>query len=245
MPRLISSLAGAWLAVAALVAIAVPAQCLASGAAAAEPANAPAAGQLYAQNAARPQSSGQKPPSASRKNPQPQMQGPPQIYFLRGLMNVFSLGMDDFVRKLQADGISANVMNHADSDYVASRIVSTYNSGDRGPIILVGHSLGADAVADIANTLARYNIPIALLVLFDGTEAHQIPGNVTTAINYTRHFMIAAAPGSRGTVQNVDLSNDPGIDHLNIDTAPSLQAQTMNYIIQATSGPPPATTRRQ
>jgi hypothetical protein len=241
MPRLISSPAGAWLAVAALVAalvaIVLPGQFLASGAKAAE--------QLYAQNAARPQPSGQKPP-APRKNPQAQMQmqGPPQIYFLRGLMNVFSLGMDDFVRKLQADGISANVMNHADSDYVASRIVSTYNSGDRGPIILVGHSLGADAVADIANTLARYNIPVALLILFDGTEAHQIPGNVTTAINYTRHFMIGAVPGSRGTVQNVDLSNDPGIDHLNIDTAPSLQAQTMNYIIQATSGPPPATRRQ-
>jgi hypothetical protein len=228
MSRLISALAGAGLLVAASIGVGLPAQFVASGAKATE--------QLYAQNAARP-------PSAARKNPQPQMQGPPQIYFLRGLMNVFSLGMDDFVRKLQANGIAANVVNHADSDYVASRIVSNYNSGDRGPIVLVGHSLGADAVADIANTLARYNIPIALLVLFDGTEGHQIPGNVTTAINYTRHFMIAAAPGSRAAIQNIDLSGDPAIDHLNIDTTPSLQAQTMNYIMQAMS--PPAVTRRQ
>ena len=231
MSRLISALAGAGLVVAALIGVGLPAQFVASDAKASE--------QLYAQNAVRP-------PSAPRKNPQPQMQGPPQIYFLRGLMNVFSLGMDDFVRKLQANGIAANVVNHADSDYVASRIVSNYNSGDRGPIVLVGHSLGADAAADIANTLSRYNIPIALLVLFDGTEGHQSPSNVTTAINYTRHFMITAAPGSRGVVQNVDLSNDPGIDHLNIDTAPSLQAQTMNYIMQAMSGPAALpTTRRQ
>jgi hypothetical protein len=234
MPGLISSLSGAWLAVAALVAIALPAPFLASGATAGEQTSE----QLYAQNAARP-------PSTARKNPQPQMQGPPQVYFLRGLMNVFSLGMDDFARKLQADGIAATVANHADSDFVASRIVSTYNSGDHGPIVLVGHSLGADAVADIANTLARYNIPVALLVLFDGTDGHQIPGNVATAINYTRHFMIAAAPGSRTVIQNVDLSGDPGIDHLNIDTAPSLQAQTMNYIMQAMSGAPPPATRRQ
>jgi len=237
MPRLISSPSGAWLAVAALIAIALPGQFLASGAGANE--------QLYAQNAARPQPAGPKPPSASRKNPQMQMQGPPQVYFLRGLMNVFSLGMDDFARKLQADGIAATVANHADSDFVASRIVSTYNSGDHGPIVLVGHSLGADAVADIANTLARYNIPVALLVLFDGTDGHQIPGNVAMAINYTRHFMIAPAPGSRAVIQNVDLSGDPAIDHLNIDTAPSLQAQTMNYIMQAMSGSPPAVTRRQ
>src|SRR5215472_1222659 len=183
MSRLISALFGAGLVIAALVGVAPLAQFFASSANAAE--------QLYAQNAARP-------PTTARKNPQPQMQGPPQVYFLRGLMNVFSLGMDDFARKLQANGIAANVVNHADSDYVASRIVSNYNSGDHGPIVIVGHSLGADAAADIANTLARYNIPIALLVLFDGTEGHQIPGNVTTAINYTRHFMISAAPGSRG-----------------------------------------------
>jgi pimeloyl-ACP methyl ester carboxylesterase len=227
MAKRISAPFSAALVAAALIGVALPAQ---SGAKAAE--------QLYAQNAARP-------PAAPRKNPQPQMQGPPQVYFLRGLMNVFSLGMDDFARKLQANGIAATVANHADSDFVASRIVSTYNFGDHGPIVLVGHSLGADAVADIANTLARYNIPVALLVLFDGTDGHQIPGNVATAINYTRHFMISAAPGSRTAIQNVDLSGDPGIDHLNIDTAPSLQAQTMNYIMQAMSPSPQPAMRRQ
>ena len=233
MPRLISALAGAGLVVAVLIGAALPAQFVAPG--------AKAAGKSSSMRKMR---RGRLSPA--RKNPQPQMQGPPQVYFLRGLMNVFSLGMDDFARKLQANGIAATVANHADFDFVASRIVSTYNSGDHGPIVLVGHSLGADAVADIANTLARYNIPVALLVLFDGTDGHQIPGNVTTAINFTRHFMIAAAPGSRAAIQNIDLSGDPAIDHLNIDTAPSLQAQTMNYIMQAMSGSaPPPVTRRQ
>jgi hypothetical protein len=185
----------------------------------------------YAQNyPARPQ------PSGGRKSPQPQ--GPTKVYLLRGLMNVFSLGMDDLAGKLQADGISATVMNHADSDFVASRLVMGYNGGDHGPIVLIGHSLGADAIVDVANTLARYNIPVALLVLFDGTDQHLIPGNVTTAINYTRHFMISATPGSRTAVSNVDLSADPAIDHLNIDTNPSLQAQTVNYVLQAGSPVP-------
>ena len=194
--------------------------------------------QRYAQNAVRAQ------PSAPKY---PQVQGPPQVYLLRGLLNVFSLGMDDLAGKLQADGISATVMNHADSDYVASRIMTTYNSGDHGPIVLIGHSLGADAVADIANTLAHYNIPVSVLVLFDGTEPHQIPPTVATAINYTRHFMITPWPGSRGIVQNVDLSGDPAIDHLNIDTTPSLQQQTLNYVLQAmsTQAPRPPVTRRQ
>lgn len=189
--------------------------------------------QRYAQN--RPL------PSAPRKAPLPQ--GPTKVYLLRGLMNVFSLGMDDLAAKLQADGIAATVMNHADSDFVASRIMTAYNSGDHGPIVLIGHSLGADAIVEVADTLAHYNIPVALLVLYDGTDNHQIPANVTTAINYTKHFMIMAAPGSRAIVSNVDLSGDPGIDHLNIDKLPSLQAQTVNYVLQAgTAAAPP---RRQ
>lgn len=172
-------------------------------------------------------------------------QGPTKVYLLRGLMNVFSLGMDDLAAKLEADGISATVMNHADSDFVASRLVMAYNGGDHGPIVLIGHSLGADAIVDVANTLARYNIPVALLVLFDGTDQHLIPGNVTTAINYTKHFMISAMPGSRTAVSNVDLSGDPGIDHLNIDTTLSLQTQTVNYVLQAAAPAPPQPAMRR
>jgi hypothetical protein len=233
MLRIAFCLAGAWLLAAPLTAVAAPAPTQDSSA-------PPQSAQLYAQNQARPQ-------PRSAPGQQVPGQGPPQVYLLRGLMNVFSLGMDDLASKLQADGISATVMNHADSDFVASRIMTTYNSGDRGPIVLIGHSLGADAVAEIANTLAHYNIPVAVLVLFDGTEAHQIPPTVSTAVNYTRHFMISPYPGSRGIVQNVDLSSDPAIDHLNIDAAPSLQSQTINYILQAMSAQAshPSATRRQ
>jgi hypothetical protein len=232
MPRLISCLAGAWFLIAPWTAFAAPAL--------SPDANVGSqSAQLYAQNQARP-----KPPPGWQM---PAPQGTPQVYLLRGLLNVFSLGMDDLANRLQAAGIPATVMNHADSDYVASRIMTTYNSGNHGPIVLIGHSLGADAVAEIANTLAHYNIPVSLLVLYDGTDGHMIPPTVATAINYTKHFMITPAPGSRGIVQNVDLSGDPAIDHLNIDTAPSLQSQTVNSIIQLASAAsrPPAATRRQ
>jgi hypothetical protein len=185
----------------------------------------------YAQNSAVPVQ-----PSTARKSLQ--AQGPEKVYLLRGFLNVFSLGMDDLAAKLQADGISATVMNHAEADLVASRIVTSYNGGDRGPIVLIGHSLGADAIVEVADGLARYNIPVALMVLFDGTESHQIPANVATAVNYTKHFMVAPATGSSGVVSNVDLSGDANVDHLSIDTIPSLQAQTLDYILQAGSAVP-------
>jgi len=204
----------------------------------------PAAPHAHAQQSSKYQGTQSRPANKPGRMQAGQAQGPIHVYLLRGFMNVFSLGMDDLAAKLQAAGIAATVVNHADSDFVASRIMSTYNSGDHGPIVLIGHSLGADAVADIATTLARYNVPVALAVMFDGTEAHQIPPNVTTAINYTRHFMMTTTPGARTALSNVDLSTDPGIDHLNIDKSPALQSQTMNYIMQTTAALPP-TARRQ
>jgi hypothetical protein len=226
MLRITSFVAGAWILMAPLTAVAATALQLAPA-----DGNAPNQGApRYVQNdAVRTQ-------PAARKHPQ--AQGPAKVFLLRGFLNVFSLGMDDLATKLQADGISATVMNHADADFVASQILTTYNTGDHGPIVLIGHSLGADAIVDVAAALARYNVPVALLVLFDGTAPHQIPANVATAINYTKHFMITPEPGSRSSVSNVDLSGDASIDHLSIDTAPALQAQTLNYILQAASAVP-------
>src|ERR1700761_6809986 len=66
----------------------------------------------YVQNSAVPVQ-----PSTARKSPQAQT--PEKVYLLRGFLNVFSLGMDDLAAKLQADGISATVMNHAEADLVA------------------------------------------------------------------------------------------------------------------------------
>ena len=224
MLKIISCVAGVWFLIASLSAVAATA--LQSVTSAIDQSV-----QRYAQNdAVRTQ------PSAAHKYPQ--AQGPAKVYLLRGFLNVFSLGMDDLATKLQADGISATVMNHADDDLVASRIMTTYNAGDHGPVVLIGHSLGADAIVEVSDALARYNIPVALMVLFDGTEPHRIPANVATAINYTKHFMIAPGSGSRGSVSNVDLSGDAGIDHLSIDTIPSLQSQTLNYILQAASAVP-------
>jgi hypothetical protein len=235
MLRITSCVAGAWFLLAPLTAVAATALQLVPSDRNAVDQSA----QRYGQN-----DPVRTRPSAARKYPQAQR--PAKVYLLRGFLNVFSLGLDDLATKLQADGISATVMNYADADFVASRIVTTYNAGDHGPVVLIGHSLGADAIVEVADALARYNIPVALMVLFDGTEPHEVPANVATAINYTKHFMIAPGSGSRGSVSNVDLSGDAVIDHLSIDTVPSLQAQTLNYILQAASAvSPEPVSRRQ
>ena len=96
--------------------------------------------------------------------------GLPHVYLMRGLMNVFSLGMDQLAVLIARHGIEASVYNHAEADAVVSKIGGRYSAGDRKPIILIGHSLGADAVMMMAQSLDRAGIPVALIVPFDGTE---------------------------------------------------------------------------
>src|SRR5690242_3771471 len=98
-------------------------------------------------------------------------------YLMRGLMNVFSLGMDQLAVLIARQGIAAIVHNHAEADAVVSQIAARYGAGDRGPIILIGHSLGADAVMMMAQSLDRAGIPVALVVPFDGTDSFAAPKN--------------------------------------------------------------------
>lgn len=169
--------------------------------------------------------------------PQPQQQFSAQprahVYLLRGFMNIFSLGMDDLAVKIRSRGIDTTVRNHADADAVVGQIVARYRAGDNGPIILIGHSLGADAVVLVANALDRQSIPVALVILFDGTTEHSVPKNVALAINFTQRFYLRPGYDSHATISNIDLSNNPTIDHLSIDKSPSLQNEALNYVLQA------------
>jgi hypothetical protein len=167
---------------------------------------------------------------------QPTLVPAAHAYLMRGFLNVFSLGIDDLGAKIQAAGITATVANHADADMFLNQIVTRYQSGDHGPVILIGHSLGADAVIAMAQTLDRYDIPVALAILFDGTAPHAVPKNVAMAVNFTQQFEISPGPGFGGTISNVDLRGQEGIDHFTIDKAPALQAQALDDVLQAASG---------
>ncbi|MGA8357921.1 MAG: hypothetical protein WB772_11310, partial [Xanthobacteraceae bacterium] len=115
MLRITSFVVGAWLLIAPLVGSAATAPRLVPSDSVAIARSSP----RYVQNTAVPLH-----PSTARQSPQ--AQGPEKVYLLRGFLNVFSLGMDDLAAKLQTDGISATVMNHAEADLVTSRIVTSY-----------------------------------------------------------------------------------------------------------------------
>jgi hypothetical protein len=158
----------------------------------------------------------------------------PHVYLMRGLLNIFSLGMDQLASEIQSHGIEASVYNHTLADSVVAGIVAKYRAGDHGPYILVGHSLGADAVMTMAQSLNAQGVPVALVVPFDGTGSYAAPKNVACVLNLTQrvYAYMRAGSGFRGKLQNVDVSSDPGIDHFTIDKSPRLQAMALNTVLQ-------------
>jgi Thioesterase domain len=163
---------------------------------------------------------------------------PPHVYLMRGLLNIFSLGMDQLAAQIQRHGIDASVYNHSVADGVVGRIVQEYRAGDRGPYILVGHSLGADAVMTMAQQLDHQGVPVALVVPFDGTGSYAAPSNVACVLNLTQRKYAYMVPGAgfHGKLSNVDVSSDTSIDHFTIDKSPRLQATALSSVLQAAHG---------
>ena len=57
--------------------------------------------------------------------------------------------MDEIAAKLRQQGIPASVSNHLLWPLVAAEAAQNYRSGRARTIILVGHSAGTDAVANL------------------------------------------------------------------------------------------------
>ena len=160
------------------------------------------------------------------------------VYLLRGLMNIFSLGMDTLCEQLNRHGVYATVHGYSDWPSLADRAAVDFKAGKEGPIILVGHSLGADAVMEMAAYLGRKGIPVALVVPFDGTKSFAASDNVAHVLNLTQrdYAYMRRGPGFHGTLANVDVSSDPSIDHINIDKSPRLHARVVSEVLAVVGG---------
>ncbi len=163
---------------------------------------------------------------------------PPQprthVYLLRGLLTIFSLGMDTLAEELKGHDVYATVDSYSDWQTLADRAAVDYKAGKEAPIILIGHSLGADAVMEMAAYLGRKGVPVALVVPFDCTKSFAASDNVARVLNLTHGGTLTymrGGPGFHGTLANVDVSSDPNIDHINIDKSPQLHARVVAEVL--------------
>jgi hypothetical protein len=162
---------------------------------------------------------------ATRQAPAEKLPG--RAYLLRGLIgDIYSLGMDELAEKIEQRGIKASAHGVSAVVYLANRIIRDYRADPAGmtPIILVGHSTGADAILSIAERLKAADVPVAMAIGFDPTRiASRVPSNVDLFINLYQGTNIigggAVRPAAdfRGRLVNVDLRERREIIHVTLD----------------------------
>jgi hypothetical protein len=158
-----------------------------------------------------------------------------RVYLLRGWFGVFSTGLDTVATELRGKGIKAETVGHLAWKTTVAKIIKDHASGESGPLVLVGHSQGANNIIDMARLLQRENIPVDLLVTLAPAGQDPIPGNVVRAINYYNSpgwgAPVSADAGYRGKLTNINLGGDIGLYHMAIDKNPKVQAEIERAIV--------------
>ncbi|UFZ03964.1 hypothetical protein LQG66_33020 [Bradyrhizobium ontarionense] len=170
-------------------------------------------------------------PSAAAAN----AAGTTHVYLLRGVLNIFSLGLDDIAAKLESQGIPNTVANFVSWSSLADEAAAAYRAGRIKTIILVGHSSGATALPDMINKLGQLGVPVKLAIGLDSVfKTKLVGGNAERYIN----FYIASGAGEpvrrddgfRGKLENVDVQAVPGVGHVTIEKNQIMQQKVIGAI---------------
>ena len=168
-----------------------------------------------------------------------------QVYCILGLWNVFSTGLYDLSNALRAVGIPASAVSDTDYQMLANDIVNErLASNDRRPLVLVGHSYGADDCLRVAEIMQKSGLNVDLVILLDSTSPPPVPANIDRCVDYfvpgvlgetlpelMPGHPVSLADGNTHTVLiNTPLSPDLGpeyadIGHLTIDKNAALHRQ--------------------
>jgi len=148
-------------------------------------------------------------------------------------------------RELNMD---ANSLASSEWRKLASYIQNEHFAGRRSePVVLIGHSFGADNQIRVARALNGSGVLVDLLVLVDPDEPPHIPPNVLCCVNiFKSHGISDTVPVFRGTrvkpdgaqtvVKNIDLRMTPvgfdtsSVTHFNIAQVTAVQDMVLAEI---------------
>jgi hypothetical protein len=164
---------------------------------------------------------------------------------------MFSWGIDELARELEAQGITAHVFQHDQRDDLARTLVEKYrNVRNPEPLCMVAHSAGSDDALYIAGELKKAGVEVDLLVTLDNVDATIVPGNVKVCYNYwlpgtfgdsnfLRGLPMEKQAGSRGQVVNINLAQDgstlcePNPSHVSLDKDTKLRPHIIDKVLAA------------
>ncbi|MEH2487974.1 hypothetical protein [Bradyrhizobium sp. AZCC 2230] len=155
------------------------------------------------------------------------------VYLLRGVLNIFSLGLDTIGARLEAQGIPVTVANFVSWSSLADEAATAYKAGRIKTIVLVGHSSGATALPDMIAKLNQLGVPVKLAIGLDSVFKTKLS---TGAERYINIYIgdgpgepVRAANGLRGKLDNVDVRGS-GVGHITIDKNEAIQRRVIAEI---------------
>ncbi len=173
------------------------------------------------------------------------------VYLLRGWIGIFSTGINDLTDKLNESGVRAHVYQDDQWRALARKLAEEAAASPedvREPLVLVGHSYGADDVIRIARRLEEHGVVIDLLVTLDPVTPPEVPGNVRACLNLYQAGLLDVLPILRGVpvdgsqageMANVNIREDrrdllePGTNHFNIEKSERVHAEIVATVLRA------------
>ena len=178
---------------------------------------------------------------------------PGHVYCMRGFLGIFSTGMDTFSRTMNRRHIisAAALADEAHIPFEHRLLSAEKRRMLHGPLILVGHSYGADDQIRVARYLGHHGYKVMLLLLLDPVTPPRIPVNVRQCfVIYKSHPLTDWMPFLRGVpvkavnprmthITNLNVRDMPvpfhqsGIDHINISANPGVQSLMLSVVSRA------------
>ena len=176
-----------------------------------------------------------------------------RVYCILGWLGVWSRGMDVIAQRADAElGVQATSLANQEWPKLASFVRREHEAGRwSGPLILVGHSIGADDQIRVAKRLSEWAVPVDLLILIDPTDPPAIPPNVRQCVNIFksqpvvdyapifRGIKVRAADPTQTLIENIDLRRTAVgfdtrvINHFNIAKIKGVQDMVLTEIAKA------------
>jgi pimeloyl-ACP methyl ester carboxylesterase len=171
------------------------------------------------------------------------------VYLVRGWLGVFSTGIDTLGDKLKAVGVADAVYQEAQWRTLAATIIDKYKGvKDPEPLILVGHSYGADDIVSIAREVEKEQIRVDLLITIDATTPPAVPANVRHVYNLyqsgpldalpvLRGIPLKPDPDFKGKLENVNIRVDRtdlldgDVNHFNIEKKDKIHQEAIKQIL--------------
>ncbi len=158
------------------------------------------------------------------------------VYLLRGFIGIWSTGIDKLGEEINKEGIRANVYRCEQWEELTETILKKYKDQKvYEPLVIIGHSWGADHALDMAHKLEEAHIPVDLIVTLDPVTPPTVPANVKWCHNvFQTNGVWQKIPYFRGVPLEQE-KNSPGkLENLNVrvDRTDLLEPDTNHYNIE-------------